>query len=280
MLNQLHTFGGNTALVESLTRHGVRFLVVGGLAVHHHAPERQPDDLDLLVEQTVEVARNVAAALISINVRPEFSEEEFVNARKVQIKLKFQALYADIITAGSDFDFDEHWQQGREALIGYTVVKVAAIPTLLALLAGSDTPKHDADGALLRRLASAPTYPCPCCGYVVFDEPPGSYAICPICFWEDDIVQLRFPAWAVGANRAALIDAQQNFQRVGASEPGFAQNCRAPTAGDKRDPGWRPVDLATDNIEAPPSGVDMGKTYPADATALYYWRNTYWRRRA
>jgi len=25
----LHTFGGNTALVESLTRHGVRFLVVG-----------------------------------------------------------------------------------------------------------------------------------------------------------------------------------------------------------------------------------------------------------
>jgi len=91
MLNQLYTFGENTALLESLTRHGVRFLLVGGLAVHHHAPERQVDDLDLLVEQTVEVARNVAAALISINVRPEFTEEQFVNARKVQIKLKFQA---------------------------------------------------------------------------------------------------------------------------------------------------------------------------------------------
>jgi len=70
MLNQLHTFGGNTALLESLTQHGVRFLVMGGLALHHHAPERQGDDLDLVVEQTVEVARNVAAALISINVRP------------------------------------------------------------------------------------------------------------------------------------------------------------------------------------------------------------------
>jgi hypothetical protein len=281
VLKELHTFGGNLPLVESLTRRGVRFLVVGGLAVHHHAPERQADDLDLLVEQTAEVARSVAAALISINVRPEFTEEQFVNARKVQIKLKLLALYADIVTAGREFDFDEHWKQGHDALIGHTVVKVATVPTLLALLTGSDNPKHDADIVLLRgRLASVPVYPCPCCGYVVFDEPPGSFAICPICFWEDDVVQLRFPAWAVGANRASLIDAQQSFQRVGASKPGFAQNCRTPTAGDKRDLGWRPVDLATDNIEAPPSGVDMGKTHPADATALYYWRNTYWRRRA
>jgi hypothetical protein len=75
MLNQLHTFGGNTVLVENLTQHGVRFLVVGGLALHHHASERQADDLDLLVAQNVEVARNVAAALTSINVRPDFSEE-------------------------------------------------------------------------------------------------------------------------------------------------------------------------------------------------------------
>lgn len=97
MLNQLNTFGGNNALVESLTRHGVRFLVVGGLAVHHHAPEREVDDLDLLVQQTAEVARDVALALQYIGVRPDFTEEQFVGARKVQIKLKLQALYADII---------------------------------------------------------------------------------------------------------------------------------------------------------------------------------------
>ena len=33
--------------------------------------------------------------------------------------------------------------------------------------------------------------PCPCCGYLVFDEEPGSYSICPICYWEDDAVQLQ-----------------------------------------------------------------------------------------
>jgi hypothetical protein len=94
------------------------------------------------------------------------------------------------------------------------------------------------------------------------------------------VLQLRFPAGAVGANRAALIEAQQNFQRVGASKAGFEQNCRAPTTGDKRDLGWRSVDLTTDNIEALPRGVDMGNNYPTDATALYYWRDTYRRRRA
>jgi len=35
---------------------------------------------------------------------------------------------------------------------------------------------------------AASTYPCPCCGYLVFTEPPGSYDICSICFWEDDPV--------------------------------------------------------------------------------------------
>ncbi|NIP43329.1 MAG: hypothetical protein GWN61_14025, partial [candidate division Zixibacteria bacterium] len=33
-------------------------------------------------------------------------------------------------------------------------------------------------------------YTCPCCGYRTLDDPPGSYDICGICFWEDDTVQL------------------------------------------------------------------------------------------
>ena len=33
-------------------------------------------------------------------------------------------------------------------------------------------------------------YTCPCCGYKTLDEkPPGTYAICSICYWEDDGVQ-------------------------------------------------------------------------------------------
>ena len=120
-------------------------------------------------------------------------------------------------------------------------------------------------------------YPCPCCGYVVFDEPPGSYDICPFCYWEDDIAQLRFARLAGGANRVSLIDAQRNYAALGASESRFAGNVRSPGQFDRRDPGWRPLDAIVDQIEGGETGVDYGDTYPEDATSLYYWRPTFWR---
>jgi anaerobic ribonucleoside-triphosphate reductase len=35
--------------------------------------------------------------------------------------------------------------------------------------------------------ATTARWPCPCCGYQVFTGPPGSYEICPVCGWEDDL---------------------------------------------------------------------------------------------
>jgi Cysteine-rich CPCC len=44
-------------------------------------------------------------------------------------------------------------------------------------------------------------YPCPCCGYRTLpQEAGGTYALCPICFWEDDGVQLDDPDYEGGAN--------------------------------------------------------------------------------
>ena len=60
--------------------------------------------------------------------------------------------------------------------------------------------------------------PCPCCGHLIFLEPPGSYDICEICFWEDDIVMLRWPTSGGGANHASLVEAQRNYAEFGASE--------------------------------------------------------------
>lgn len=60
------------------------------------------------------------------------------------------------------------------------------------------------------------SYPCPCCGHRVLDAMPGSYEICPVCFWEDDGVQFRWPTMAGGANKVSLIKAQGNYQHFGA----------------------------------------------------------------
>jgi hypothetical protein len=113
--------------------------------------------------------------------------------------------------------------------------------------------------------------PCPCCGYLVF-ETLGSDEFCPICGWQDDISQLRFPEEGGGENSVSLIEAQRNFATSGSSDPRLAAFARPPTPQDSRDPDWRPLDPRQDDIERPVRGVDYGTTYPADRTALYYWR--------
>jgi hypothetical protein len=121
-------------------------------------------------------------------------------------------------------------------------------------------------------------YPCPCCGYLVFKYPPGTHEVCPICRWEDDLSQLRFPLMPGSANHVSLVEGQKNFIHRGAAERKNTSLARAPLAEDERDAGWRPVDIDVDNVEEPSSGIDYSSNYPRDKTVLYYWRMTYWRR--
>ncbi|MBX3032269.1 MAG: hypothetical protein KF809_19165 [Chloroflexi bacterium] len=117
-----------------------------------------------------------------------------------------------------------------------------------------------------------PRYPCPCCGYIVFTEPPGSYDICKICFWEDDVAQLSSPDLAGGANDPSLIDAQRTYAAIGAMEERFIGLVRPPFPHETIDPGWRPFDIDRDLVEPP----GQERAWPDDPTALYYWRPTFW----
>ncbi len=117
-------------------------------------------------------------------------------------------------------------------------------------------------------------YPCPCCGHLVFAEHPGSYEICPICFWEDDAIQLRWPDYTGGANRPSLRESQVNFARFGAMEERFVAMVQEAGPEDRLDPRWRPIDDATDLFEPPGSNA---RPWPADRTALYWWRPSFWR---
>ncbi|HET6705482.1 CPCC family cysteine-rich protein [Amycolatopsis sp.] len=119
-------------------------------------------------------------------------------------------------------------------------------------------------------------YPCPCCGHRTFSAPPGSYEICSVCFWEDDDIQLRWPERAGGANSLTLVDAQRAYAEMGAMEYRFTGLVRMAAPDEPLDDGWRPIDLAVDDFE--PLGV-RDAPWPADLTALYWWRPAFWRRR-
>ncbi len=122
-------------------------------------------------------------------------------------------------------------------------------------------------------------YPCPCCGYLVFNTYPGSYQTCPICLWQDNLAQLRFPLMPGAANTVSLERGQQNYRECGAAEKRNSGLTREPFEAERRDPQWRPLDRGRDNIEEPQRGIDYADSYPIqDTTVLYYWRDSYWRR--
>lgn len=105
--------------------------------------------------------------------------------------------------------------------------------------------------------------------------PPGSYDVCAVCGWEDDIVGLRWPDLDGGANRLSLIEAQRSYAAHGSADPQSQAATRPPRDDEPVEPGWRPVDPLRDNVEFAEA---RDTPYPSDPTHLYWWRPTFWRR--
>jgi hypothetical protein len=95
-------------------------------------------------------------------------------------------------------------------------------------------------------------YTCACCGYQTLSERPGNWAICHVCFREDDPVQLLDPWYVGGANRLSLAEAQENYATIGASEARLKSNVRGVLAGDTKDPAWyRVTDADRSKVTSP-----------------------------
>lgn len=89
---------------------------------------------------------------------------------------------------------------------------------------------------------SVEAYPCLCCGYKTLPkEPPGSYEICPICFWEDSVPD---ESWRhASSNGVGLIQAQRNFIAFGACAHQWLDAVRRPTQDDERNPDWQTIEV-------------------------------------
>lgn len=107
-------------------------------------------------------------------------------------------------------------------------------------------------------------FPCTSCGFEVFSEPPGSYEICEICGWEDDHVQLRFPAMAGGANKSSLAHHQLQVLTAYPINVSLAK-------GFRRSNQWRP--LLESEIVSPQSPASRDEYFDAAAAEgpQYYW---------
>jgi cysteine-rich CPCC protein len=136
-------------------------------------------------------------------------------------------------------------QVSREALTGNWVAQIRGtegasvagrwlLAVLAELLELSDGEKPQWVDELVQKFAGEHTaaglrYACPCCDLLTLTDPPtGTFAICPVCRWEDDNVQYEDLDTLSGANAVSLRQARANFQRYGVSDPRRRERARPP----------------------------------------------------
>lgn len=84
----------------------------------------------------------------------------------------------------------------------------------------------------------AQNYACLCCGYLTLpQQPPETWEICPVCFWEDVPIS---SGWI--QNRVALRQAQRTFLQIGVSSKDWLDDVRPPTVSEARLPHWQSLD--------------------------------------
>lgn len=149
----IHMFGANADFLAGLATRGGRFVIVGGVAVRYYIPDREADDLDVLIEPTEQTAQAVIDALnscggLSWPVSP---------AELMKPNLHFPVrtyYYLDILTPDTATDFEVLWSEATEATVFHrplpVPVRIASIEALLNMVVSSEKPKHVNDAKLLR----------------------------------------------------------------------------------------------------------------------------------
>ena len=122
-------------------------------------------------------------------------------------------------------------------------------------------------------------YTCPCCGYMTFDEPPGSFQMCEICKWLDDMYQLLYLGTSGGDNEVSLIQAQSNYRDTGCATGRCERKSEAEEAKKRfaKDPSWRPYSEKRDVIftENMRYMRPLGTLTDEERVSLYYWHRNY-----
>jgi hypothetical protein len=78
---------------------------------------------------------------------------------------------------------------------------------------------------------------CPCCGYrTLAPDTPGSYEVCPVCYWLDDLVAFYAPDYESDYNHLSLREARRNVREFGAVTRDAVERTRDPD--EPRDPNW------------------------------------------
>lgn len=148
-------------ILRALARHGVTYVVVGGVAVQAHGGQRLTQDLDLVVPPDRENYDRLAAALADLDARILGQEGERSAAPPSAGLIasgEFWHLDSDhgmvdvIVLPAALGSFDAMRERAHDVELGDVVVPVAARDDLIAMKQASGRPQDLEDVELLEGL--------------------------------------------------------------------------------------------------------------------------------
>jgi len=157
-------------VAQTLTRHGVRFMVVGGLAVAAHGYLRFTADVDMVIQLDSENVLSAFKALAEAGYKPsvpvtgeQFAERALRDrwiAEKGMVVLSFWSdQYRDTpldVFVSEPFDFDSEYNEGlQQELIPGVMLRFPKLETLIRMKLAAGRPKDLIDVEYLRKAQSA-----------------------------------------------------------------------------------------------------------------------------
>jgi len=154
-------------VLRALEAAGVRYLVVGGVAVVLHGHPRFTADLDLAIALDAANVQAAFAALGTLGYRPRVpvtaelfadrAERDRLVSEKGMTVLSFAspalAMTEVDVFAAPPFDFDEAHARAEQVALGEVSVRVASIADVIEMKRRVGRPKDLEDVAILEQLA-------------------------------------------------------------------------------------------------------------------------------
>lgn len=156
-------------VLSALNTNGVRYLVVGGVAVVLHGHLRTTADLDLVVSLEPANARRAIQALTGLGYRPRapVAAERFADAAEraawiAEKGLTIFSLWSDRLPSlevdlfvHEPFDFEQAWERRVTVSLDTTTATVVPLQDLLALKREARRPQDLADVEALLAIGPA-----------------------------------------------------------------------------------------------------------------------------
>jgi len=135
-------------LLSALGKHGVRYLIIGGLAFIYHAKPRYTKDLDLWIDPAADNIAPTNAAL------EEFGSPYPISGTSPDeiLQLGLPPNRIDLLLSTGEFVFADAWARREEAPYGNALAYWVDLDTLIDIKSRIAHPRHEEDVRVLREV--------------------------------------------------------------------------------------------------------------------------------